>query len=322
MFHFLFGQQHKQLQFFGTVTGIIAVMCFALYAVFGKLLLQYLAPHTLLAIGQLCSVLFILFFVGFLPEIKKIKKLKRKELFLLILNSCLVGALTPLLFLKGLESASATDAILFASTEPLLFGFLGVIFLQEKITRNQIFGAAFMFLGVYIIATQGFEKTFSLSIGNIYILGATFLGSVSSIIFKKHLHHILPEIVVFMRNSIGAVIMLTIIPVVFQFEHQINPIFNTHVFQILIMYVLIVIIAGQLLWYKTLDVIPANRTSLIALLNPLFGVTFSAIILGEILNQTHFFGGGCIILGMMATLFHNRKHPHHEKVHRVKRLHH
>lgn len=312
----------KQLQFFSTVTGMVAVMCFSLYAVFGKVLLEVLAPHTLLAIGQVLSVFLIILFVGFWPEIQKIRKLSSQQILLLLLHAFLVGTVGPLLFLKGLETASATNAILFGSTESLFLGFLGFLILREKITHNQIFGMAFIFLGVYIIATEAFSVDFELDIGSLYILSSVFFLSLGSIFFKKYLHHISPEIVVFLRNGLGAFFMIFVAPIFFGGEHDIMPLFEGDRLKFMILYVLIVIVLAQLLWYKVLDVLPSSKLSLIVPLLPLFGVLFSYLILGEALDTHHVWGGACIILGMVASIFHFRQLPHHHLLQKIRRFHH
>lgn len=295
-------------------------MFFSLYAVFGKILLENLHPQTLLAIGQSLSVIILCLFFGFLPEIAQMRKMPRKKIAWILLISILSGVITPLLYLNGLQNIQATEAVLLGGMEPLFLGLLGALLLKEKISMNQIFGGICMIFGIYIIATMGFEHSFQISSGYIFILTAAFLSGLSNTIFKKNLHHVPPEIIVFMRNTIGAVFMFILLPYFFNFQHDIRPIMDSKVLLPLVLYVIFVIVAAQLLWYKSLEVISATKASIIHLLLPVFGILFSIIILQEELFAYHFWGGLCILLGLILTMLHHHTHPHHHKIHKIKHL--
>jgi drug/metabolite transporter (DMT)-like permease len=317
---FFFHKNKDLLNFFATSTGVIATMFFALYAIFGKILLENLHPQTLLAIGQSLSVIILCLFFGFLPEITKLRKLPKKTLFWIFMISLISGVMTPLLYLYGLQNIQASEAILLGGMEPLFLGMFGALFLKEKISHNQIFGGVSMIFGIYIIATMGFQNSFEINNGYIFILTAACLSGLSNTIFKKFLHHIPPEIIVFMRNSIGAVFMFILLPYFFEFTHNLDPLLDRNVLMPLILYVLFVIVAAQILWYKSLEVISTTKASIIHLLLPVFGILFSIIILNEEFFTYHLWGGLCILIGLILTMLHHHTHPHHHKLHRIKRM--
>lgn len=313
----------KKNYVFGTLLGILSMICFSFYAVFGKILLVHIPPHVLLGLGQIVTILCILLLFGILPEIKKIRHLTLRQILLLILNACIVGGLSPLLLLTGLQQASATNTILLASTESLFLGFFGVLFLKEKITSAQIFGMVCMFIGIALIASGGFQNSLvRLEPGTLLILSAVFIGSIGSLIFKKFLHMIAPELIMFFRNTIGAMILLGIIPLFIDTPYNINVLIEKDMFHVLIIYALIVILSAQLLWYKSLKILPAFQISLILLLLPLFGVLFSVAILQEKLALYHLWGGLGIFIGMIISNLHFEMDSIHQKSHHVKQFHH
>ncbi len=308
----------RTLTILGLSASLFSNIFFALSPVFGKILLQSLTPPTLLAIGTLFSVLLVFFFFGIVNEFKKLKKIPTSHIFLLIIIGISSGVIAPLLSLWGLKMIQASDASLIGNISPIFLAILGIIFLKEKVSRNQIFGSIAMLIGVAFIATHGFSVPLKLSGGYVFIIAAGFFYSISDTIFKKYLHHISPELVIFIRNFIGSLVLFTVVPFLFGFSHDITPLSNKHILIFLCGYVFFGIFLGQLLWYKALDIISITINSVIALTYPIFGVFFAWLILDEKIMMYHFWGGTLIFGGLFLTLLHNRKYPHHHLLQRFK----
>jgi len=86
------------------------------------------------------------------------------------------------------------------------------------------------------------------------------------------------------------------------------------------MYVIFVIVGAQLLWYKSLEVISTTKASIIHLLLPVFGILFSILILKEEILDYHMWGGLSILAGLIFTMWHHKKNPHHHKIHKLKHI--
>ncbi|MBT5016481.1 DMT family transporter [Candidatus Peregrinibacteria bacterium] len=303
----------------GVLTGVLSVLFLSSYSIFGKILLENLAPETVAGLAQTLSVITILLCFGFLPEIKKIHRLPRKTLFYLFLVAFLAGAVAPLLFLKGLLLTTATNSIIIGRIEVVFVGIISFLWLREKITKNQIGGIALMFIGMLLIATQNFAIGFNFNHGDILIMGSALVWALATVIFKKNLHHMSPELVVLIRNFTGAICMFFVIPLILNVEHTVNlTLLDQNILIPLVLFALLTIVFGQMLWYKTLDLIPATVASSIGLLGPLFGVILAVTILKENLYSYHLIGGIFILIGLALTVLHHQKHPHHHKLQKTK----
>jgi drug/metabolite transporter (DMT)-like permease len=310
---------------FGMIIGMGSIFFFSTYTVFGKLLLDNLTPETLIALTSTLSAGLILFFYGFLPEIRELHKLPKKTFFLLIIISLLSAVIAPLLYLKGLQETLATNAIIVSKIEPVIVAIISIFWLQEKFSQYQTIGSILMFIGVFYVATQGFSLGFSLeNKGDLFIIAAALAGASSTAIFKKYLHHIKPEIVVLMRNGVGGICMLIILPIVLDFSHSTEHILDQKIIILLFSFALFTIIAAQILWYKALDMINASTLSTFSMMGPVFGITMAIFLLHEGILSYHIIGFLTVVIGLCITLHHEKKnpHPHHKKHLKIKHFFH
>jgi drug/metabolite transporter (DMT)-like permease len=302
----------------GIITGTVSMFFLSTYSILGKILLDTFSPETLVALTQTLSVLVLLLFFGFLPEAKKLKKLPSKDLFWLFIISILSAVIAPLLLLKGLKITTATSTIIISSLEPVLTGLIAFILLKESLSKHQIAGAILMFLGILVIATKGLNSSISFNQGDTLILIAALFWALSTNIFKKHLSHIRPDLIVLARNSIGAITIFLIIPFIFNIQHSIPSPLDKTVIIPLIIFSLFTIVIAQLLWYKALKQISATLASSLSLLRPFFALMLAALILKEDLYTYHLLGGLLATPGLILTIQHHQKHRHHHLIQKVK----
>jgi len=295
------------------LAGILSIFLFSTYTIFGKLLLDNFSSETLTAVSQGFAALAVLLFFGFMPELKKLKKLSLKGKFALLAIAIFSALILPVLFLKGLALTTATNAIILKCLGPVFASAIAVLWLKEDITPRQIGGAALMLFGVLFIVTKVFTAGFSLNLGDLLVLGSTLSGAISTNIFKKYLHKIDPELVVLFRNIIGALVLAFVFPFLFDVVHDTTALFDGKIFILLASFSLIAIATPQLLWYKSLEVLPTSLISSLGLLNPVFGVILAVLILDEAVSWFHYVGGCIVFLGLYFTLSHQQNHPEHKK---------
>ncbi len=308
--------------FFATGSGVTAMIFFSLYSIFGKMLLEHFPPHTLILLGQSLSLLVLLLFFGVVPEIKTIFHIPHKQKIWILLVSILSGVIIPFLSFSGLQHIQANEAVLLGGMSPIFLGVLGVLFLNERISAQQIGGFTCLLIGLAIIAMKGSINTLDVNIGYIFITMACFLTAVSNTLFKRFLSDIQPQIVVLLRNTTGAIFLSTLFPFFSSHNHNFQALTQETVLLPLILYALLVIMGAQILWYKSLEILSATQASLMYLLNPLFGVFFAVVILGEMLFSHHIWGGLCIFTGLILTQLHHHNHPHNHILHRIKHISH
>lgn len=302
----------------GVITATLSVISLGSYSVLAKILLENMSPESLTGFAQLFSAITILIFFGFFPELKKIHRLPKKDIICLLFIAFLAAVLAPLLFFTGLSMTSATNSIILCRTEAVFIVIISFIWLKEHLSKSQILGIILMIIGVALIVTQNFAADLNANKGDLLILASSLIWAFDACIFKKYLHHIAPELVVLIRNTVGTIFLFLIIPFVFDIHYDINAILNKEILIPLTIFSLFVIVFGQLMWYKTLELIPASIASSISLLAPLIGIFLAVMVLQETLYVYHLTGGIIILTGLTLTIINHQKHPHHHKLQKAK----
>lgn len=293
----------------GLFQGIFSVILLALASTSAKFLLEYISPELLVLLGEGLSIVTIFLLFGLAPEFKKIFKFKKKTLIALFCSSVLTGALIPFFFMKGLLMTTATDAVMIASMSGIVTGIFASIFLKEKISLEKILGTIFMFSGVAIIATKGFDNGIHFGPGYYFLFASILAVSVATIIFKKFLTHISTDIAVLSRNFWGVLLMLFIFPLFLDLDFSFDAILNDQkLLLIIIGYGVFILLTAHLFWYKSLEKIKASMSSLLIFLKPLFGVIFAVLILKEGFDRFHLIGGILIVTGLIFSMYHRKKH--------------
>lgn len=296
----------KKQILWGSVMALVSTVFISSNSTFSKILLERFSTYTLAAVSQLFSVITLAFFFGAFPEFKKLKDLPYKVIWGLILVGLLSAVIQPLFLYTGLIKTSAINGALISRTQMVMVSILSTLWLREKITSYQIIGTFVMFGGAYFIATHGLTESLNWGSGDILLIAAAFFGALSTTVFKRFSAVVSPQLVVLTRNTLGVLLNLTIVPFVFKFQHDFNPLFDVNVLAVLTVFTLMVIIGAQSLWYRAVEIIPANRASNIGLTSPIFGVLFAMGILGEKLTSYHWIGGALILIGLIFSTLHHQ----------------
>lgn len=311
---------HLQKSQKGAVIALISILLTSTYAVFNKILLRDLDPLTLTFISQTLSVVILLSFFGGMPEWKKIHKRPAKELIALFIMGVMAAAIAPFVFLKGLELTTATNAILIVKMDSIALAVISAIWLKEKITKQQVTGTLIMLIGLFIVVTKGNIMDLSFQLGDILIFTAAVTWAMSTSIYKKYLHKITPEATVVVSNGIGAITLFFLAPFFLGTDLNFEPLVKPNVFKLLFTFTLLTIVIGQFLRTKALSLLPASKYSMLSLIGPILAVMYAVVFLDELLMRHHIAGGFLVITGLLFSVLHHKRHPHHEK--HVKITHH
>ncbi len=293
----------------GLSAALFSALFFASYSVLGKILLESLNPITLLAASQLSSVVFLTLFFGLLPELKILKKLSRKKWVWLIIIATLSGVVAPLLVLTGLEETSAVNAVMLGRLEVAAAVLISIAWLKEKVSHFQMSGFLLMLGGVILVTTEGFRVGLDFSGGDTLVIGAALIWAFSNVLFKRYLHHLKPQIMVLVRNILGAATFLFLAPFFASTVHDFTALNTPENLLILIAFSIFSIILAQFLWYRSLDLISTTLASSISVLIPLFGVVLAVLILNEQFFIYHLSGSILVLLGLIFTVIHRHRHP-------------
>ncbi|MBU1970542.1 DMT family transporter [Patescibacteria group bacterium] len=151
-----------------------------------------------------------LFFTSFLigsHQWQKIKSLKRKQVGQLILIGVIGGALPFYLFFSGLAQIPAVNAAIIHKSLIIWVTLLAMPLLKERLSKLQAAGVLALFAGNLWLGGFG-GLTFSP--GELMVLGATLLWAIETIVAKKALKELDPQLLAAARMGLGSVILIGI----------------------------------------------------------------------------------------------------------------
>lgn len=263
-----------------------------------------------------CLVEAIMFFPLMMMEIKRkksnnnIKEIVskttvwqnwKKNIWLLILIGSIFG-LNQLLFFIGYNLAGAINGSLTQKTS-VFFGLIfGVLILKERITKTQAIFSVILFFGLFIAITQGsFTTVYDMDIitGVLILLFITFLWMLGHTMTKSMFdrNEMTPTQMVFIRNIISGIILLTIYLIIFPVENL--NVFNDPVNLFFFIAMGVVYGSGLFCWYKTLSYLDVSKATIIIAPTPIVTSLFASFLLGELFTIFHLIGISLVIISII-----------------------
>lgn len=249
--------------------------------------------------------------VLFLPQILKgyksiLQSLKNHFLYMIAVSFLSVTCFNTFLYV-GLQSTTATNALLINSSIPILIILFSIIILKINISRLQISGVILSMIGVIFLALQGdFTNLLALKFnhGDIWVIASSLAWALYSTLVKlkpKDVTNFLPSTVLL------GTIMLSI--PFFANGYKIESIVSVSVnAKLVILYtILFASMASYYLWNLGIASIGADKTGQFTHLMPLFGILLAYFFLGEKLFLYQIFGFCLIGFGIWLSLFYAQK---------------
>jgi len=257
----------------------------------------------------------IIFFPLFLIERYRLKSLSKKDSndrltsllngwkqtrnIRLFIGIGIVFSIVPVLLIIGYDLAGAVNSALALKSEVIIALLSGYIFLNEKrISKIQILFCIILFLGLIIAITQGFFNLLELNLGVLIILLAVVIFTITHAFTKSGLdkNEISSIQVVFIRNVLSGIILLSIYFIFFPLERLIivfSPQYLIYPFVMAIDWGF-----SLLFWYKALSYIQIGKAGVILSLTPITSALFSWIILGDEITYFHLIGITIVIVSI------------------------
>jgi len=164
-------------------------------------------PLIFTTVKNIGVALIVLAFLLSSGELKKIKKLTKIQKLYLALVGIIGGSIPFYLFFTGLSMTPAINGAIIHKTLVLWVGLLAIPFLKEKMSKTGWFAVIALFVANVFVG--GF-KGFVFSRGELYILAATLFWAVETILAKKVLPKVHPDLLVEARMGIGALVLLAL----------------------------------------------------------------------------------------------------------------
>jgi drug/metabolite transporter (DMT)-like permease len=183
---------------------------------------------------------------------------------------------------------------------------LSVLLLRERVNRWVVAGAIASFVGVILtILLQSSGENMvhmggviQVGKGELLTTGWAVCITVSTIIGKVKLHQIPLGIFTIFRTVIGTLIYGAIVLKLFGLHHFID-IFSPFLWQWMLFYSAVIVVAGQLCFFTGLKKSTASDVSLASSFGPLAGILAAYLILGEAPNMAQYIGGSIIMGGIV-----------------------
>jgi len=270
----------------------IAVLLFGLAGLFGKLLLL---PPTIIVFGRVFFATIFLSLV--LLYLKQGIRLRQKQDYFFMALMGFILAVHWVTFFQAIQVSTVAVGLLTFSTFPVFVTFLEPIFFRERVELKDILVAFIAIVGVALVIPE-FEIKNSMTQGALWGIASGFTFALLSILNRKYVKAYSSIIVAFYQDSIATVLLL---PFLF---------LSTTVFRltdILLLSILGVIFTGlaHTLFIKGLAGVKAQKASIIASLEPVYGIIAAILLLGAIPTLRVVLGGVIILsAAFYATVKH------------------
>lgn len=199
----------------------------------------------------------------------------------------------------GLQSTTATNAVLLMSATPVIIVALSFLLLRLPVTGKQILGIGASLLGVLVIITKGNLQTLltqRFNHGDIWIMAAVLSWALYSVCLKWRPSGLHPLTLLATTMIIGVLVLAPL----YGWDLSRGAAFKINAVTVAsIAYIAIFpSLLAYVFWNRAVAELGPNRTGQFLHLMPAFGAMLSFLLLDEQLYLFHLVGIGLIALGI------------------------
>ena len=256
-----------------------------------RIIVSHAPPLGALSLRFFLSGILALIIALWLKQTFKLtkKQLRATVVFGVCQNTIYLG-----LNFVAMQWIEASLAAIIASSMPLLVALLGWFFLGQRLSTVGVLGLGLGFVGVILI--MGFRLTAGISeLGLIYcIVGALALSIATLAVRNTNSGGNLMVIVGYQMLIGGA--SLSIFSIIFE-TYKVS--FDWELMVAFIYTTLAPGLIATVVWFWLVNEIGAIKAATFHFLNPFFGVSIAALILGEPLSLSDYFGVVIVTIGIL-----------------------
>ena len=256
-----------------------------------RIIVSHAPPLGALSLRFFLSGILALIIALWLKQTFKLtkKQLRATVVFGVCQNTIYLG-----LNFLAMQWIEASLAAIIASSMPLLVALLGWFFLGQRLSTVGVLGLGLGFVGVILI--MGFRLTAGISeLGLIYcIVGALALSIATLAVRNTNSGGNLMVIVGYQMLIGGA--SLSIFSIIFE-TYKVS--FDWELMVAFIYTTLAPGLIATVVWFWLVNEIGAVKAATFHFLNPFFGVSIAALILGEPLSLSDYFGVVIVTIGIL-----------------------
>ncbi|BAK74473.1 conserved hypothetical protein [Arcobacter sp. L] len=233
-----------------------------------------------------------------------LKVFKKEYLVLLILGSLGISGFNTFLY-YGLQTTTATNALLINSSIPIFIIILSAIIFKTSITKIQFFGVILSTLGViYLILKGEIDHIFELEFthGDLWIIAACVDWALYTVLLKYKPKE-LNSIEFFSITTLIGTIILFIVFLYQGYSFEFSFLEKNEVLYSLAYIVIFPSILSFYFWNRAILEVGANKAGQFTHLMPIFGAILAYFFLGEVMQTYHIVGIILIFLGIYLSIF-------------------
>lgn len=271
----------------------LAVLLFGFAGLFGK---WVDLPASAIVFGRVFFAAFFLLLYIFYTK-KSLKLSARKDYFTLFLAGSLL-AFHWFTFFYSIQISSVAIGILGVSTFSIFSALLEALFFNEKFCYKNLIPAFLSVVGIYIILPEfSFQNNITQGLFWAIVSGLAF--AIISLLNRKQVRTYSGSVIAFYQD-ISATIVL--IPVLFFVDIHFNFI---NIGQLILLGGVFTAVAHTL-FIMGLSKIKVHQASVIANMEPVYGIVFAFFLLNEVPSWNVLLGGA-IIIGMAFWVSFSKK---------------
>lgn len=260
----------------------LAVLLFGLAGLFGK---WVTLPAVIIVLGR---VFFASLSLGLLARWRRrsLKLSSRRDYFWLMLLGVLL-ALHWITFFQAIKVSTVAVGLLTFATFPIFTTFLEPLFFREKIQGRDIFLAVVTFFGVALVIPR-WELRDTMIQGALWGLasGATF--AILSVLNRKYVQRYSGLAIAFYQDLMATLILLPALWIL-------KPDLTTGQLFLLLLLGVVFTALSHTLFINGMRTVAARTASIIASLEPVYGILAAALFLGEFPSWLMLAGGSIIL---------------------------
>lgn len=286
---------------------VFAVLFWSGNFIFGRLVSSNIEPMQLSFFRWFFVLILLLPYI--LLHYKNILSVLKKKYFLILIFGTLGIAGFNTFLYYGLQTTTATNALLINSSTPIFIIVLSALIFRTTITKLQLSGVLLSTLGVIYLILKGdinhiLELKFT--VGDLWIIAACIDWALYTVMLKFKPKELNAFEFLGLTTFIGTVVLALIF--FYQgYSFEFSFLEKDEVLYSLIYIVIFPSILSFYFWNISTMEVGVNKTGQFTHLMPIFGAVLAYIFLGEVLEFYHFVGIILIGTGIYLSMFLKRE---------------
>ena len=236
---------------------------------------------------------------------KELRVFSLREWLVTIIAASLAGGVAPILLFTALSKASVTGVVLVQTIEiPLVLLFAWILY-GECSRWLAILGGMVAFGGVFLTAWYGNGGKLALGHGEVLAILGTVAAVLATQLSRRVMERMSPVLFGIIRNFLGIFLFAAIVLWYFGPGHF-TDIFSPYLWAWTLVYGSLIVVVGQLSWFRGISSVSASEIALAAAFTPVAGVAFAWLLLGELPTRGQWIGGLVIMVGVLLNLLGER----------------